>query len=148
MFFRMIRKYSFSVLLSLSFASWGRASIPTSSESEVNSPTNDGHCTRDNCAPTTSNADCDMNEAMKAFMQKRLSKPVWNLELDPYAEEIDADQERIFHAVVDNRRINCGVHYLDKGRNVHELRTFPNERETTKAGFQITHYGRCGACSS
>lgn len=109
----------------------------------------DAYCTTESCQSRNAiRQDCDLLESVQAFQQKRLAQPMAAMESDPYQKTMDADEERLLRSVIDNPQINCGLRYLKPDRIEYALKTFPNEYETSKAGYMITHYGRCGACST
>jgi hypothetical protein len=48
----------------------------------------------------------------------------------------------------DRDRAVCALRFLDATQQDYELRNFASPAAATGAGFVVTHYGRCGSCST
>lgn len=56
-------------------------------------------------------------------------------------------QAEIDATLNDTERV-CAVYYLDENRTQYNLTDFPTEYEAVQNGYYVTHYGKCGSCSS
>ncbi|MEM8608328.1 MAG: hypothetical protein AAGF92_14545 [Myxococcota bacterium] len=99
------------------------------------------------CAPTCACGALEFTEPVydeqdvHALRSWRLLNPTLMLEADPFAEALPEDEPPEAY---------CAAIPMDSRPEIrtYRLETFQTERSARAAGGQITHRGRCGACSS
>ena len=67
--------------------------------------------------------------------------------VDPYGDATSQTvQDWARHA--DGEQTVCALRFLDAVQQDYELRDFASPQAAAAAGFIVTHYGRCGSCST
>ena len=79
----------------------------------------------------------DRQEAIQSFKASVPMNAVV-IDADPYRADLDP---------VDGKKSVCGVKFVD-GTNDYYLETFPTVVDLEERGFVVTHFGRCGTCST
>ncbi|MEM7435649.1 MAG: hypothetical protein AAF436_10895 [Myxococcota bacterium] len=106
--------------------------------------------TEGQCAPSCKCGQYTFAEAtydehdIHALQSWRLLNPPAVLPLDPYEDPAWND------AIDDDAPAFCAAIPVDASpeKRTYRLETFPTEPDATRAGGQVTHRGKCGACSS
>ena len=67
--------------------------------------------------------------------------------MDPYNNQTASSKKEI-DETLKNKVIVCAIKYKDSRKFEYELRQFASKPAAEKAGFIVTHQGKCGACSN
>ena len=91
--------------------------------------------------------DCSIEEATFFFSQKRLTTPPEPYTSNPYNDTSEDYQERV-KKYLKNMPGVCAIRYSDSSKMDYKLQDFETKAQAEAQGFTVTHFGRCGACSS
>ena len=90
---------------------------------------------------------CDSEEARAKFFNKTLLNPFPEFDEDPYYAENSTLSGDVEELLADTERV-CAITFHDEERNTYSTKDFPSAEEAAANGYFVTHYGKCGACST
>ena len=91
--------------------------------------------------------DCDTNEAIRKFATKTLSNPPDQYVSNPYNNKSEAYKQNVDEYLKNKDRV-CGLKYDDIEKTTYHLKDFVSRESAETNNYIVTHFGRCGACSS
>ena len=90
---------------------------------------------------------CDKKQAIAAF-EKKQAATHFVINENPYKNQTTESMKKLMAYLNDYTTV-CAIKYFnDDKRTTYEMQTFSDEAAALKAGWIITHQGRCGACSN
>jgi len=91
--------------------------------------------------------DCDLNVAATEFLKKENLSPFPEFEANPY-KIYSEDEKKEFQAYIDKTDPVCAIKYQDDSKIKYNIKQFDTRFEAESQGWNVTHQGKCGACSN
>ena len=93
--------------------------------------------------------DCDKNEAVVELNKKKIVQDFPLFESNPYnLWDSSKENREMIYKTLNNTDLVCSLKYEDDSKETYSLKTFSTKAESDRAGYIVTHYGRCGSCST
>ena len=90
---------------------------------------------------------CTREEAGERFKSKHLMSENPLLPYEPYLPDTK-EQKNFLQEYLNNADLVCAIKYTDNEKIQYVLKTFDTRAAAEAEGYQVTHQGRCGACST